>query len=152
MPKDLKIGMILGLVLVTAAMFWLFTGPGINLNARALNTQSNPRTTTPGPTEKKNSIKRQTQEQDTDIYVKEESNQLPSNDKQSEESELVNNRQPEKIKSQRFHIIRPGETLSEISRHYYGSATKWQKILDANQHLIQDVSRLKPGTKIIVPE
>ena len=152
MPKDLKIGMILGLVLVTAAMFWLFVGPGINLKARDLNIGSNPRTTAlPETSEPETSVLVKS----TEIEYTEENNQLPSDDKQSEESEeteLANNWQPEIIKSQRFHIIRSGETLSEISHHYYGSATKWKKILDANKHLIQDVNKLKPGTKIIVPD
>lgn len=149
MPKDLKIGMILGLVLVTAAMFWLFVGPGIDLKSRVLNTGSNPRTTTlPETSESETSVLVKS----TEIEYTEENNQPPSDDKQSEETELANNWQPEIIKSQRFHIIRSGETLSEISHHYYGSATKWKKILDANKHLIQDVNKLKPGTKIIVPE
>jgi len=143
MPKDMKIGMILGLILVTAIMLWVFVGPGINLRATALNTESDSQTTPPETLDSTNRI---------ETEVRQENNQLPSNDEQSEELELANNWQPEKIKTQRFHIIRKGETLSEISNHYYGSATKWRKILDANKHLIQDVSKLRPGTKIIVPE
>ena len=142
----MKIGMLLGLVLVSAIMLWLFVGPGINLRATALNTGSDSQTTalpeTPDSTDR------------IEIETKtvQENNQASLNDEQSEELELANNRQLEKIKTQRFHIIREGETLSEISSHYYGSATKWQKILDANKHLIQDVSKLRPGTKIIIPE
>jgi nucleoid-associated protein YgaU len=151
MPKDLKIGMIVGLILVTAAMLWLFVGPGINLKATTLNIGINPRTTSQ-PETSEPETETSVLAKSTEIKYTEENNQLPSNDKQSEETELANNWQPKKIKSQRFHIIRSGETLSEISHHYYGSATKWQKILDANKHLIQDVSKLKPGTKIIVPE
>ena len=149
MPKDMKIGMILGLILVSAVMLWLFVGPGINLKAGALNIGSNPRTTAlPETSEPEVSVLVNS----TEVEYTEENNQLPSGYNQSEETELANNQQPEKIKSQRFHIIREGETLSEISQHYYGSATKWRKILEANKHLIQDVSKLRPGTKIIVPE
>ena len=147
MPKDMKIGMILGLILVTAFMLWIFVGPGINLEAKAPKTENNYQAATLPETS--DSIN------NTDTEVRQENNQLQSNDEQdeqSEELELAKNWQPQKIKTQRFHIIREGETLSEISRLYYGSATKWQKILDANRHLIQDVSKLKPGTKIIVPE
>jgi nucleoid-associated protein YgaU len=153
MPKDLKIGMIAGLVIVTAAMLWLFVGPGINIKEKNLSIRSTPQTTTLSETlETPDSRKK------PELEVIQEYNPLPSNDEQieepEEEPEPVNtdNSQPEKVKSQRFHIIRSGETLSEIARHYYGSATKWRKILNANKHLIQDVNRLKPGTKIIVPE
>ena len=57
-----------------------------------------------------------------------------------------------KIKSQRFHIVQKGETLSGIAYKYYGSAAKWPKILEANKDLIKDANKLKPGTKIIIPE
>ncbi len=41
MQKDLKIGMILGLVLVTVTMLWFFAGSNLNLKARILNLRSN---------------------------------------------------------------------------------------------------------------
>jgi nucleoid-associated protein YgaU len=60
--------------------------------------------------------------------------------------------QTEKIKPQKFHIVRKGETLSKISNLYYGSAGKWQKILDSNRKTITDANKIKPGTKIIIPD
>ncbi len=60
--------------------------------------------------------------------------------------------QTEKIKTQKFHIVREGETLSKISNKYYGSAGKWQKILDANRDTIKDPNKLIPGTKLIIPD
>ena len=150
MQKDLKIGMILGLVLVTVAMLWLFVGPGISPRAKVPNLGSN-RETTPLP---EIPGSRKISETDT-----EENNQLSATDNQSQvlgtpngEPEWKKHWQAEKIKPQRFHIIQEGETLSEISRKYYDSARKWQKILEANRDLIDDVSKLKPGTKLIIPE
>ena len=145
MHKDLKIGMILGLVLVTVTMLWFFAGSNLNLKARIQNLRSNreaavrPETFVPA----------KSTEADTD---REENNPLPVTDSQSQEPEWKKHWQEEKIKTQRFHIISEGETLSEISRKYYDSARKWQKILDANRDVIKDVSKLKPGTKIIIPE
>ncbi len=145
MQKDLKIGMILGLVLVTVTMLWFFAGSNLNPKARILNLRSNRETAPPpetfGPTK--------SSEPDT---VREENNQLSATDNHSQEPEWKKYRQAEKIKTERFHIISEGETLSEISRKYYDSARKWQKILDANRDVIKDVSKLKPGTKIIIPE
>ena len=143
MQKDLKIGMILGLILVTGAMLWLFAGPGIKPKARALNLGNN-RETIPPP-EKIDST-------DSSEEDAEENNQLSASDNTSQEPEWKKHWKPEKIKTQKFHIISEGETLSEISRQYYNSARKWQKILDANKSIIKDVSKLKPGTKIIIPE
>ncbi|MHC4727411.1 MAG: LysM peptidoglycan-binding domain-containing protein [Planctomycetota bacterium] len=144
MQKDLKIGMILGLVLVTVAMLWLFAGPGISSKARVPNLRSNRETTAPPP---ETSISTNSSKTDT-----EDNNQLSAIDNQSQEPEWKKHWQTEKIKAQRFHIIEEGETLSEISRKYYDSARKWQKILDANKDVIADISKLKPGTKIIIPE
>ena len=145
MQKDLKIGMILGLVLVTVTMLWFFAGSNLNPKARILNLRSNREAAAPpetfGPT--------QSSEVETG---REENRPLPATDNQSQEPEWKKYRQEEKIKTQRFHIISEGETLSEISRKYYDSARKWQKILDANKGVIEDVNKLKPGTKIIIPE
>jgi phage tail protein X len=60
--------------------------------------------------------------------------------------------QAEKIKTQRFYIVRQGDTLSAISRKYYGSANKWRKILHANHSQISDANKIKPGTKLIIPD
>ncbi len=143
MQKDLKIGMILGLVIVTVAMLWLFAGPGLSPKGRVPNLRSNRETAPPPETIVS------TNSSDTN---REENHQLSTTDNQSQEPEWKKYRQAEKIKTQRFHIIREGETLSEISREYYDSARKWQKILDANREVIEDVNKLKPGTKIIIPE
>lgn len=143
MQKDLKIGMILGLALVTGAMLWLLAGLGISPRESVPNLRSN-REITPSP-----ETSGLTNDSETDI---EQNNQLPATDNQSQEPDWKKHWQTEKIKTQRFHIIREGETLSEISSKYYDSATKWQKILEANRDVIEDVSKLKPGTKIIIPE
>ena len=137
--------MILGLVIVTIAMLWLFAGSGFSPKARVLNLGNN-RQVTSLP-EKNDST--HSSEADADA---EENNQLSASDNTSQEPEWKKHWQPEKIKTQKFHIISEGETLSEISRLYYNSARKWQKILDANKDIIKDVSKLKPGTKIIIPE
>jgi len=130
MQKDLKIGMLLGLVLAMAVMLWLSIGPG--LSPKAEGPDSRPARSNNFST---NGLTVQSAE-----------------DNQSKPPDSTIYEQTEKIKTQKFHIIRQGETLSEISHKYYGSANKWRMILDANRDEIEDVSKLKPGTKIIIPE
>jgi nucleoid-associated protein YgaU len=60
--------------------------------------------------------------------------------------------QQEKIKTTKFHIVRRGETLSSIAQQYYGAASKWQKILEANRDNIKDANKITPGTKLIIPD
>jgi len=107
MQKDLKIGMILGLVIVTGAMLWLFAGAGPGPKGRVPNLRSNHETAPPPETIGSTN----SSEIDT---VREENYQLSTTDNESQEPEWKKYRQAEKIKTQRFHIIREGETLSEI--------------------------------------
>ena len=145
MQKDLKIGMLLGTVLVTVVMVWLFTGPSLRPKAARPDPRSNrpplEDTTTPHNFST-NGLTVQTAEDNQ--------SEPPDSTIYSPGHPTVE--QTGKIKTQKFHIIRKGETLSEISHKYYGSANKWQKIFDANRDAIEDVSKLKPGTKIIIPE
>ena len=137
MQKDLKIGMLVGLVLVMAVMLWLTIGPGLSPKARiqhlrnVATVQENSGSPSNHPTNSSAAI-----QPDSTIY----SGGHPTVE------------QAEKIKTQKFHIVRKGETLSEISRKYYDSANKWQKILDANRQIIKDANKLRPGTKLIIPE
>jgi nucleoid-associated protein YgaU len=59
--------------------------------------------------------------------------------------------QTEKIETQRFHIVRKGETLSQISLTYYGSAGQWHKIFEANRQTIENPDKLSLGQKLIIP-
>ena len=45
----------------------------------------------------------------------------------------------------RRHTVQPGDTLASISRKYYKSSARWQKILDANTDIISKPADLKPG-------
>ena len=72
---------------------------------------------------------------------------LPGAGEKSGQGEDIVSADP--IESQRFHIVRRGETLSQISSQYYGSSGQIEKILQANR--IEDADRIKPGTKLIIP-
>jgi nucleoid-associated protein YgaU len=58
---------------------------------------------------------------------------------------------PERIRYQRVHVVSDGETLSEISYDYYGSAGKWRRIFEANRKTIKDANVVMPGTKLVIP-
>jgi len=153
MQKDFKIGMALGLVLVTVVMAWLSTRPSLSIKARVLSPGSavHREIGTPpnsaGP-RKETAIDRNPTGQAKSLIVV---------DKSSPADELKlpkfsANEQPKEIKTERFHIVRSGETLSDISRQYYGSADKWQKILGADRLPIDNPGKLRPGMKLIIPE
>ena len=51
---------------------------------------------------------------------------------------------------QRTHQVGPGDTLDRIAARYYGDATLWRQIADANG--IQDPLAIAPGQLIAIPE
>ena len=59
---------------------------------------------------------------------------------------------PETTKPQRFHLVRRGETLSEISNRYYGSTGQWRKIVEANRGAVKDPNMVRSGTRLIIPD
>ena len=132
MPKDYKIGMLAGLLLVIGATVWLSRHP--SLSARAIISWAgkaeaerefiNPANLTPNSPDRQTVVAEAESEQE-DVKV---------------------------VEGPRYHTVRNGETLSAISFLYYGSETQWQKILDANRNVIKDVKNLKPGMKLVIPE
>jgi nucleoid-associated protein YgaU len=51
----------------------------------------------------------------------------------------------------RIVTIKQGDTLGSISKRFYGSHMKFQKIIDGNHNLTNDFSTLSIGQKINVP-
>lgn len=132
MQKDFKTGMALGLVLVIIVLIGLSTRPDLSIKARVLSPDSAIHRKIGTPSLHTNSVK----ETPVDTPPKKQ----------------VNNEQPGEIKAERIHVVRSGETLSDISRQYYGSADKWQKILGADRLPISDPGKIKPGARLVIPE
>ena len=50
-----------------------------------------------------------------------------------------------------YYIIVKGDTLSAISKKYYGDANKYPRIFEANREVIKDANLIFPGQKIRIP-
>ncbi len=161
MQNDFKIGLILGLALAIAVVLWLSTRPSLSPEARIAhspeavsqedyNQQPFSPVTTRVPTTNAETIGNlNTLAKSHDL---EEPKATGQNSQEQNLPDLTVYEQAEKIKTQRFHIVLKGETLSSISKQYYGTANKWQKILDANRETIKDANKIAPGTKLIIPD
>ncbi len=149
MQKDLKIGIVLGSVLAVAAAVWLSTKPSLSTKARMPHannaaglqeisgSSNNP--SPDGLTAKAHSPAQQRDVEDAE-------------NNQSELPDSIVPEQTKKMKTLKFHTVVGGETLSDISHKYYGSANKWQKILKANRETMKDANKLRPGTNLFIPE
>jgi nucleoid-associated protein YgaU len=47
--------------------------------------------------------------------------------------------------------VQSGDSLSKISKQFYGSANDYMKIFDANRDLLNDPNKINPGQKLKIP-
>ena len=50
-----------------------------------------------------------------------------------------------------YHDVASGDTLSAISKKYYGDANKYMKIFEANKPMLSDPDKIYPGQKLRIP-
>jgi nucleoid-associated protein YgaU len=129
MHRDFKIGAAIGLLLIGAVSLWLAIQPSLSVKARMSD----------------NSVV------DTAVAAPQEAAlpQAPA----VPQPQVSDTASPDSAqKTAKIHIVRKGENLSMISKQYYGSAAKWQKILDANRSIVKNPNTLSPGTKLTIPD
>jgi LysM repeat protein len=51
----------------------------------------------------------------------------------------------------RRYVVRPGDTLSGIARHFYGNAALWPRIFAANRGLVIDPDSIQIGWDLVIP-
>jgi nucleoid-associated protein YgaU len=51
----------------------------------------------------------------------------------------------------KMHTVKSGESLSLISKEYYGDAMKYNVIFEANQPMLKDVNKIYPGQVLRIP-
>ncbi len=134
MQRDFKTGMALGLVLAAAVVVLLSTRPNLSIKARMQSPQS--------------AVHRKIESPAFSPGVEHRKESAISGNP----AEQANNEQLKEIKAERFHTVRAGETLADISSEYYGSADKWQKILEANRSRLRDANTLRPGMRLTIPQ
>ncbi|MEZ4856164.1 MAG: LysM peptidoglycan-binding domain-containing protein [Gelidibacter sp.] len=49
------------------------------------------------------------------------------------------------------HIVKPGETLGKIAKHYYGDAMKYKQIFSANTDVLKNPDLIHPNQELIIP-
>lgn len=49
------------------------------------------------------------------------------------------------------YLVKPGDTLGEISRSVYGSPAHWPAILEANRSILKDEKSIRAGQRLVIP-
>jgi nucleoid-associated protein YgaU len=58
---------------------------------------------------------------------------------------------PEAVESVEYYVIEKGDTLSAIAKKYYGKASEYPRLFEANREVIKDPDLIFPGQKIRIP-
>ena len=53
---------------------------------------------------------------------------------------------------QRRYTVQSGDTLSKISREFYGDPNQYTKIFNANRSVLKDPNTIHPGQELVIPE
>jgi len=51
----------------------------------------------------------------------------------------------------RTHLVKKGETLSGIAQKYYGKASEYKKIFEANRDQLTDPDKIREGQSLQIP-
>ncbi len=52
----------------------------------------------------------------------------------------------------KVYVVQAGDTLSKIAKHFYGDATKYMKIFEANKDHLKNPDTIKVGQELKIPE
>jgi nucleoid-associated protein YgaU len=176
MGRDFKIGLMGGVVLGFVALVWVATRPSQSPEARMSRP---PRTASldglpaeilsPSPTDTASihpedgsggslpasltdagSASTSSPRNGQSVPVADHSTAEPPDRTTSEQSDQITPAPAES--STRTHIVRQRETLSAISMQYYGTPNRWRKIADANKDVLKDPNKIRPGTRLTIPD
>lgn len=49
------------------------------------------------------------------------------------------------------YTVQAGDTLSKIAKHFYGDASKYPQIFDANRNILSDADKIQTGQVLNIP-
>jgi nucleoid-associated protein YgaU len=60
--------------------------------------------------------------------------------------------QQQPTQKEEIYTVQKGDSLSKISKEYFGDSNQWHKIFDANKNQISDPNKIQVGQKLIIPK
>ena len=52
---------------------------------------------------------------------------------------------------QQTYTVQSGDTLSKISKQFYGDANQYMRIFEANRDKLDDPNKIRPGQQLVIP-
>ena len=50
------------------------------------------------------------------------------------------------------HLVKSGESLSKIAKHYYGDPMKYKEIFEANTNILKNPDLIYPDQELVIPK
>jgi nucleoid-associated protein YgaU len=161
MSKDVKTGMLIGLVFVIVGVVVISTWPGGSVEKRLLSAKADDNIQPVTPTLKGPPVAAQ----DKTVVAPPPVAPSPTDNvtveppvKETEAIEKVaeyvvdESQKTDVDASPRIHIVQPNENLSTIAKLHYGDPNKWSLIANANKNVIKNVNFVSPGTRLVIPK
>jgi len=54
--------------------------------------------------------------------------------------------------STKTYTVQAGDSLSKISKQFYGNTNEYMKIFEANRNQLSNPNEIKPGQQLVIPE
>ena len=156
MRKDLKTGMLFGVVLVICTIVIMSVWPGADVESGLRRSRTVVVGEPVGETVRSSEGQVVSAPAEPDPIEEHRVAVEQPDDGVGVEVEEIRNRQVEspsveEEEAMQIHVVAGGETLSSISMMYYGSGSRWRRIVDANPKVITDENRLQPGMRLVIP-
>ena len=58
---------------------------------------------------------------------------------------------PSLAPAQQIYTVAAGDSLSKIAKHFYGNASEYMKIYEANRDKLNDPNAIKVGQQLVIP-
>ncbi len=150
MRKDLKTGMLIGVVLVIGAVVVISVWPGGTIESRFGKSKSSRKFYEPAQ-----NIATETGQETFERKERQptfpEPEPAPAQALEQQRDHRENSVSVTSSEQLRIHVVAQRETLSSISMMYYDDRNKWRKIADANPRVITDLHKLRPGARLVIP-
>ena len=59
---------------------------------------------------------------------------------------------PQKMEEETTYVVQPGDTLSALAQRFYGKASLYPKIFEANRDILSNPNLIKVGQKLRIPK
>ena len=76
---------------------------------------------------------------------------MPAEPNQNNVTSVDNNLVAPAAPPAQYHDVVKGDTLSAISKKYYGDANKYNAIFEANKPMLSNPDKIYPGQKLRIP-